>query len=66
MAMVRSSNPDLVHARGDERGYALIEITAGDARCDFRATPFPAQADARLHSQAQVVVAQGRAGVRHD
>ena len=62
-ALVRSSNPDIVHARSDERGYALIEVTPQSARCDFRATPFPARSEARLTSQARFVVEQGKAGV---
>jgi alkaline phosphatase D len=51
--------------RSDERGYALVEITPEAARCDFRATPFPAQADAPLVSQARVVVEAGQAGVKY-
>ncbi|HNW64187.1 MAG TPA: alkaline phosphatase D family protein [Piscinibacter sp.] len=66
MAAIRASNPDLVHARSDERGYALIELTPAGASCDFRATPFPAQAEARLHSQARFQVDAGRAGVVRD
>ena len=57
---------DLVHARSDQRGYALIELTPAGASCDFRATPFPAQAEARLHSQARFQVEAGRAGVVRD
>jgi alkaline phosphatase D len=66
MAAIRASNPDLVHARSDERGYALIELTPTGASCDFRATPFPVQAEARLHSQARFQVEAGRAGVARD
>jgi len=61
--LMRANNPDLMHARGDERGYALIEITPQAASCDFRATSFPAQHAARLHSQARFVVEAGAAGV---
>ena len=63
MALVRASNPDIVHARSDERGYALIELSAQAATCDFRATPFPADARARLTTQARFAVEAGRAGV---
>ena len=66
MAAIRGSNPDLVHARSDQRGYALIELAPAGASCDFRATPFPAQAEARLHSQARFQVEAGRAGVVRD
>jgi alkaline phosphatase D len=62
-ALMRHSNPDLVHARSDERGYAFIEITPEAASCDFRATPFPARAEASLGSQARCVVEAGHAGV---
>jgi alkaline phosphatase D len=64
MAMIRSSNPDIVHARGDERGYALIELSPGAASCDFRATAFPVQAAAQLHTQARFTVQAGHAGVQ--
>ncbi len=63
MALMRSSNPDMVHARSDERGYALIEITPQSATCEFRGTPFPAHADARLGTQARFAVEPGRPGV---
>lgn len=65
-ALMKRHNPDLLHLRSDERGYAYIEITPEAARCDFRATPFPAQPEARLRSQAQVVVEAGVAGVQSD
>jgi alkaline phosphatase D len=62
-ALVRAGNPDLLHARSDERGYALIELNATGASCDFRATPFPADTRARLTTQARFVVEAGKAGV---
>jgi alkaline phosphatase D len=61
---IRASNPDIVHARSDERGYAFIELTREQARCDFRATAFPVSAEAALHSQAVFVVEAGRPGVQ--
>jgi alkaline phosphatase D len=63
MARVRQANPDIVHARGDERGYALLEIDRDAARCEFRATAHPAAQDARLARQALFVVENGQAGV---
>ncbi len=63
MALMLASNPDMLHGRSDERGYALIDITPDAATCEFRATPFPAQAEARLTSQATFRVESGRAGV---
>jgi alkaline phosphatase D len=63
MALIRRSNPDMLHGRSDERGYALVEVTPAGASCDFRATPFPVQSDARLQTQARFIVQAGRAGV---
>ena len=60
---IRASNPDIAHARSDERGYTLIDITPKQALATFRTTPFPAQAGASLGVQARYVVAHGRAGV---
>jgi len=63
MSLIRAGNPDMLHGRSDERGYALIEFTPQAASCEFRATPFPARSDARLDTQAFFVVEQGKAGV---
>ncbi|HJV62864.1 MAG TPA: alkaline phosphatase D family protein [Albitalea sp.] len=63
MAAIRRDNPDIVHGRGDEHGYALLEITPQSATCDFRGTPFPVAPDATLHSQGKFAVESGRAGV---
>ena len=63
MGLMRAANPDMVHARSDERGYALLELTPHSTVCDFRGTPFPAHADARLHTQARFAVEHGHAGV---
>ncbi len=63
VGLMRAANPDMVHARGDERGYALLELMPKSTVCDFRATPFPARGDARLHTQARFAVENGHAGV---
>jgi alkaline phosphatase D len=60
VALLRSHNPDLLHARTDERGYMAIDVTAERLSCDLRATAFPVTADARLHSQARFVVEAGQ------
>ncbi|RZU00749.1 alkaline phosphatase D family protein [Rivibacter subsaxonicus] len=65
-ALMRRSNPDLLHARGDERGYALLEFTPRELRCDFMATAFPAVEGATLHRQARYVVERGLAGPQRD
>jgi alkaline phosphatase D len=63
MERMRHSNPDIVHARGDQRGYALLDIRRDAARCEFRATAHPAAEGAVLAPQAAFVVESGRAGV---
>jgi alkaline phosphatase D len=64
-ALMQRANPDVLHMRSDQRGYAFVEVTPEAARCDFRGTPFPVQPDASLVSQARVVVEAGRAGVMY-
>jgi alkaline phosphatase D len=61
---MRSSNPDILHARSDERGYALIDLNAQRLRCDFRATAHPVKADSVLHTQASFVIDRGVPGPR--
>lgn len=63
MIRMQRDNPDVVHARGDERGYALIDVDRQAVRCEFRATPHPVLQDARLLTQAMYAVENGRAGV---
>ncbi|MEO7150538.1 MAG: alkaline phosphatase D family protein [Burkholderiaceae bacterium] len=58
-----AAHPDIVHARGDERGYALLEIDRRQARCDFRTTPSPAADGAALTTQARYAVDADRPGV---
>ncbi len=60
---IRASNPDLLHARGDERGYALLDIRPDRATCSFRTTAFPVTFDARLATQAAFEVRRGVPGV---
>lgn len=64
MERMRRDNPDVMHARGDQRGHALIEVTPEAMRCEFRATAHPVVADAAFETQARFVVEAGRAGVR--
>ena len=63
MELIRAANPDILHGRADERGYAAISVTPTAMHCEFRATPFPARADARLTTQAAFAVEAGVAGV---
>ena len=59
LAPMRDANPDIVHARGDERGYALIEIDRERASCEFRSTASPATAGALLGTQARFTIEAG-------
>ena len=61
-ALIRESNPDLLHYRSDERGYSLITVTPKEVRCEFRTTKFPAGSEAGLKTQASYVVKNGKAG----
>ena len=63
MARLRRDNPDVKHARGDERGWALLDITPEALRCEMRSTPHPVTADAVFNRQASFVVQAGRAGI---
>ncbi|MBO9514173.1 MAG: alkaline phosphatase D family protein [Variovorax sp.] len=64
MDRMRRDNPDVQHARGDERGHAFVEITPERLQCEFRATRHPVQAEAAFATQAAFVVEAGRAGVQ--
>ncbi len=64
MSLMRSGNPDIVHGRGDERGYALIRVGRDETHCEFRATAHPVIDGAQLHSQARVVIERAQPGVQ--
>lgn len=59
---IRRRQPDILHCRSDQRGYALLDLTEQRLLCEFRATPHPVQADARLTVQARYIVERGRPG----
>lgn len=63
MARMRRDNPDVKHARGDQRGWALVEVTPDAMHCEMRATPHPVPVDAVFTRQAAFAVQAGRAGV---
>ncbi|MBM3386849.1 MAG: hypothetical protein FJY36_04180 [Betaproteobacteria bacterium] len=63
LAPIRENNPDIRHARADERGYTQVEVRPEGVQAIFRATPFPARDDSVLREQARFVVQAGRAGV---
>lgn len=63
MERMRRSNPDVAHARGDERGYALVEFTRKGVSTRFRAARHPVLAGAQFHDQATFHVEPDRPGV---
>jgi alkaline phosphatase D len=63
-SLIRRLNPDLLHMRSDERGYALIDVTPTQLHCTFRGTRHPVAPDATLHTQAEFVVDRGVPGPR--
>jgi alkaline phosphatase D len=63
MAHIQRDNPDIRHARSDERGYTLIDIRLERLEAQFLTTPHPAQPDAQLALQGRWSVLQGVAGV---
>ena len=64
LAMIRANNPDIRHARSDERGYTWLDIRPEGTSVTFRATPFPVQADSVLRDQARFEILAGQAGVQ--
>ena len=66
MSWIRRSNPDILHARSDERGYMLLEVTDRSIHCTARATGFPVLAHSALHTQARFRVEAGRAGPQRE
>ncbi|MDE2402829.1 MAG: alkaline phosphatase D family protein [Burkholderiales bacterium] len=61
---MKAANPDLLHARSDERGFVLLDISPSQLCCEFRATAHPVRADSRLHTQARYVIDRGVPGLR--
>ena len=64
LATIREHNPDIRHARSDERGYTLLDLRPAGVTATFRSTAFPVQADSVLREQARFEVLAGRAGVQ--
>jgi alkaline phosphatase D len=64
LAQIRDSNPDILHARSDERGYTLLDIKPEGMRAEFMTTPNPAQAQGVFKAQAQWLVRAGVAGLQ--
>jgi alkaline phosphatase D len=61
---LQNGNPDMLHARSDERGYVLLDISPSQVQVEFRGTPHPVRPDSRLHTQARYVIDRGVPGPR--
>ena len=59
---IKANNPDLIYARSDERGYALIEFSPKQCLTEFRGTSHPAGSADTLKVQARFAVTPGQAG----
>ena len=64
LAQIRTSNPDILHARSDERGYTLLDVKPEGIQAEMRTTANPVKAGATLGTQARWAIAHGVAGVR--
>ncbi len=62
LGAIKGSNPDLLYARADERGYTLLEFSPKQCVTEFRSTPAPAGTSDKLKVQARFVVESGRVG----
>ena len=63
MAQIQRDNPDIRHARSDERGYTLIDVRPERLEAQFMTTAHPVMPHAELGVQARWTVRQGVAGV---
>ena len=64
LGRIRAGNPDIRHARSDERGYTLLEVGSAGVQARFRGTAHPAAPDSVLREQARFWIEAGRAGVQ--
>jgi alkaline phosphatase D len=64
LAQIRDSNPDILHARSDERGFTLLEVKPDAIHVEFMTTPNPAKIDSAFKAQAQVVIRSGMVGLQ--
>ncbi|MFG6446740.1 alkaline phosphatase D family protein [Roseateles sp. BYS180W] len=58
----RPFNPQLLHARSDERGYVLFELSPKLLQAQLRSVLEPERADSAVAVQARFVVEDGRPG----
>jgi alkaline phosphatase D len=64
LTQIRESNPDILHARSDERGYTLLDVRPEGIAAEFRTTANPAQVDGVFRTQAQWLVSAGVPGLQ--
>ena len=63
LAQIRDNNPDILHARADERGYTLVDVQPSGVLAQMRTTPHPAMPGSSLQLQAQWAMASGVPGL---
>jgi len=63
-AWIKSGNPDMLHARADQRGYVVLDVTPSRVEVEFRGTPHPVRPDARFRTQARYRIDRGIPGPR--
>lgn len=64
LGQILDSNPDIVHARSDERGFTLLEVKPEAIQVEFMTTPHPAKTDNVFKVQARAVIRSGVAGLQ--
>ncbi len=64
LTALKAHNPDITHARSDERGYALVDIDVKKAACDFIGTTHPVRNSSVFRRQARFEVALNSPGVK--
>lgn len=64
LGQILDSNPDIVHARSDERGFTLLEVKPEAIQVEFMTTPHPAKTDSVFKVQARAVIRSGVAGLQ--
>jgi alkaline phosphatase D len=62
-AQIQRDNPDIRHARSDERGYTLIDVRPERLEARFLTTPHPATPQASLGLQGRWTIRLGVPGV---
>jgi alkaline phosphatase D len=62
LAAVRASNPDILYARADERGYTLVDFSPKRCLAEFRTTANPAGTNDILKVQARFAIESNHPG----